>query len=1058
MNPYPVAELAQALFEQSSDALFLVDPETELVLDVNPAAQRLSGLERAELLRRGIANLFREALRDGPNRLQHVHDGVWVPVLLTVTRLHAEPKPLGLIAARELSEHQAAEELLAGQNRVLEQIALGRPLPVIFATLCRMIEEQSPGLRAAVHLLDGKTQTLQHGAAPSLPEEYARGLHGAPAGPASGPCGAAVDRNLPVVVHDGASDPLWEGLRELADRLDLRAGWALPVVSQSGQVLGACAAYAAHSQEPSPRHWRVLEASANLVAVAIERQRDADRIIASEQRFRALVENSNDGIAVLDEQGRILFATAAATRILGYPLGELIGRLASEFVHPDDIPIFQAPWGWDLCDAEDPFTTELRVRHQRGWWLYLEGTLSNRLANPAIRGIVANFRDVTQRRQAEGLLRDSERRYRLLFERNLAGVFRSALDGRILDCNDAFAHVFGYASRQEALAGNAHDFYFDDADRAAFLDRLNRQGTLNNIEVRMRRRDGLPVWVLENVGLLTDDEGTAVLEGTVLDITERHRAEEAVRASEAKYRTLVEHLEHSVFLKDRDLRFAAVNRPFCNSLGRSEADVLGKCDYDFYPAYLADKYRKDDLMVLHEGRQLEVEEQNLSHGVMRCVRVFKTPVKDDRGNLVGVLGIFWDVTEQRAVEAQLRHAQKMEAVGQLAGGIAHDFNNLLTVILGNTSMVLCQLPEDDPHRELLQTAEQAAQRAAELTQRLLGFSRRTVLRTEAVNLNHSVEETVRLLQRTLDPRIQVETKPADGLWTVKADAGQITQVLLNLCLNARDAMPEGGRLTLGTTNVTLDEAAARASLESRPGRYVRLSVSDTGCGIAPEIRQRIYEPFFTTKEVGKGTGLGLAMVFAIVQQHQGWVECQSTVDEGTCFHVYLPRHATEEGQGTKDKGQQEQGKPPLAGKETILLVDDEALIRNLGSRMLQSFGYTVLLAEDGLKAIDLYERRGRDIDLVILDWTMPRMSGLDALRRLAELNPAVRVVFSSGYAAETAVPAELPQVAGFLNKPYRLEELGQKVRAVLSRNLESASESGSIGGRVSRRAVGVNAR
>jgi CheY-like chemotaxis protein len=371
----------------------------------------------------------------------------------------------------------------------------------------------------------------------------------------------------------------------------------------------------------------------------------------------------------------------------------------------------------------------------------------------------------------------------------------------------------------------------------------------------------------------------------------------------------------------------------------------------------------------------------------------------------------------------------MEAIGQLAGGVAHDFNNLLTVILGNISLLLPRVDAADPDRELLLTAEQAALRAAELTRRLLGFSRRAMLRAEPINLNHCVEETVRILRHTIDPRIRVEVKLRPDLGTVKADSAQVNQVLMNLCLNARDAMAEGGRLLLQTDHFVPDEEYLRMHLEARPGEYVRLRVRDSGYGIPPEIKPRIFEPFFTTKETGQGTGLGLAMVFGIVKQHRGWIDCESVVHEGTAFDIYLPRSARQEAGVPRAAPAAPRAVP--AGKETVLLVDDEPMIRQLGTTILERHGYAVLLASDGLEALEVYQQHCGKIDLVILDLTMPRLSGRDTFKRLVEMDPGVRVLFSSGYSAEHVATAEFSQVLGFLNKPYRAEELADKLRASL---------------------------
>jgi PAS domain S-box-containing protein len=514
-----------------------------------------------------------------------------------------------------------------------------------------------------------------------------------------------------------------------------------------------------------------------------------------------------------------------------------------------------------------------------------------------------------------------------------------------------------------------------------------------------------------------------------------------VSASEAKYRSLAENLEQCIFLKDKDFRFVAANRPFCQVLGRSETDIVGKTDFDFYPPELAEKYRADDHRVVTEAKPVELEEQSVLRGAQRTVRVIKTPVKDADGQTIGVMGIFWDVTEQRRLEAQLRQAQKMEAIGQLAGGIAHDFNNLLHVILGNVALLknssadgvqLCGDNVVKQRVQLLAETDAAARQAASLTTKLLGFSRRTTLRLEPADLHACAKETEALLRRTIDPRIEVEVRTSPNLWRVRADMAQMSQILINLCLNARDAMAAGGQLTIETSNTVVDAEYTRYHMGARPGEYVRIRVEDNGTGMPPDVLQHIFEPFFTTKEPGKGTGLGLAMVFGIVQQHQGWLACESVVNRGTRMDVFLPRHvsAVEAEPRTALSPRAQQG-APCRGRETILLADDEPLIRNLGRTILESYGYTVLLAEDGQQAVEIYGQKKNGIDLVILDMTMPRLSGRDALRQLLQINPEVRVLFASGYSCEQVVDTESAHVLGFVGKPYPPAELARSVRSAL---------------------------
>ncbi|HEY8505948.1 MAG TPA: ATP-binding protein, partial [Gemmataceae bacterium] len=357
--------------------------------------------------------------------------------------------------------------------------------------------------------------------------------------------------------------------------------------------------------------------------------------------------------------------------------------------------------------------------------------------------------------------------------------------------------------------------------------------------------------------------------------------------------------------------------------------------------------------------------------------------------------------------------------------VAHDFNNLLTVILANSALVLKGAPPAVAGP--LRAIEQAATKAAELTAKLLGFARRSAIHLEPLALNDVVRETAELLRRTIDPRIDLDLRLAGDLWAVEADRSMVSQVLMNLCLNARDAMPEGGRLTVETSNLSLDETETGSNLDARPGEFTRLRVRDTGCGIPPEVRARIFEPFFTTKDVGKGTGMGLAMVYGIVRMHNGWIEVESDVGSGTEFDVYLPRSRR------TPVAPPEPPPPPTGGRETVLLVDDEPMIRDLGVAILERFGYRVLLACDGREAIDIYRDRGREIDLVVLDLTMPNLSGRDASRELRRIDPGVRILFTSGYSADYLDDSsELPAL-GFVSKPYRPDELAAAVRAALDR-------------------------
>jgi two-component system cell cycle sensor histidine kinase/response regulator CckA len=752
---------------------------------------------------------------------------------------------------------------------------------------------------------------------------------------------------------------------------------------------------------------------------------------------QTLFEDAGDALFLFDpESEQLLDVNPMALRLCGFGRHELARLQVTDLFRSEEPGCLdrlrQAFQKTGIFHGTEGFF----LRHQKDRvWVPVNLTITRLRAEPKTLGLIT-ARDISERKRTEEALWQSEQQFRQVWEQSADGMRLIDGAGRILQVNNAFCRMIEKSKTQ--LLGAYFWSVYQEWDRERI--EWSFRDTLASGKVRPNFVTEVTLW---NNKKLSVELSNALVEmagheprvlSIFRDVTARKHVEAELSASEAKYRTVLDNLEQHVFLKDGELRFVAANPSFCRALDRRESELVGKTDFDFFPPHLAEKYRADDLIVLREGRHLEIEEENPSQGRLRTVRVVKTPVKDDLGRISGVLGIFWDVTDQRALEAQLRQSQKMEAIGQLAGGVAHDFNNLLTAILGNIALVLPKLQDIEPQREMLLVAEQAALRAAELTRRLLGFSRRTVLQAKPLALSRTIEETMRLLRPTIDPRIALDPRTDPDLWLVTADAAQINQLLMNLCLNARDAMPDGGQLILEADNVVVGHDYLRLHLEARAGEFVRLRVRDTGHGIPAEIRQRIFEPFFTTKETGKGTGLGLAMVFGIVKQHRGWIDCESTVRHGTCFDVYLPRSESAETQRTESLVPQ----TSLHGRETILLVDDEEMLRQLASRILERYGYRVLLAEDGLRALEIYQQERR-VDLVILDLTMPRLSGPDTLKRLVEINPDARVLLSSGYSEEQVEASVSNRILGFINKPYQADDMVRLIRSALDVPVEKGN-------------------
>ena len=509
---------------------------------------------------------------------------------------------------------------------------------------------------------------------------------------------------------------------------------------------------------------------------------------------------------------------------------------------------------------------------------------------------------------------------------------------------------------------------------------------------------------------------------------ERRRAEEALRESEKRLQAILDNSPAIIFLKNTEGRYLYVNPQFARLTPLTREQILGKTDDEIFLPAQAAAFRANDLKVLQAGVALEFEEVADQQDGPHTSIVSKFPLRNAEGKVYAICAIATDITERKSLEAQLRQSQKMEAIGQLAGGIAHDFNNLLTVINGYSELMLLSLPVEHPHCATFEQIRQAGEKASRLIRQLMAFSRQQVLQPKVLDLNAVVANIDTMLQRVIGEDIDLLTILSPGLASVKADPGQIEQILMNLVVNARDAMPAGGRLTIETADVVLDTDYARTHVAVNPGRYVMLAVSDNGCGMDAETQARIFEPFFTTKEPGKGTGLGLSTVYGIVKQSGGQIGVYSEPGRGTTFRIYLPR--IEAAAEPVEPGKAREQLP--CGSETILLVEDEAGVRTLAKTILQTQGYTVLDAAQGKDAFLLSGQHEGLIHLMVTDMVMPEMSGREVAERLKPLRPNMKVLFMSGFTDKAIVHnGELDPGMAFLQKPFTPQTLTRKVREVL---------------------------
>jgi PAS domain S-box-containing protein len=636
-------------------------------------------------------------------------------------------------------------------------------------------------------------------------------------------------------------------------------------------------------------------------------------------------------------------------------------------------------------------------------------------------------------------LRKAEENYRSIFENAVEGIFQSTLDGRFMTVNPALARILGYESPAAAIrqiTDISMQLYVDPVSRAESNRIVEEQGVLVGYEFEAYRRSGEKIWLSENRRVVVNEKGEPIYyEGTLEDITANKRAEVEMRKSEERYRELVENARDIIYEHDLKGNYTSINNAGQQITGYSRAEALAlNLEQTIAPGYLniaRQMIRRKLAGEVVTAYELDILKKD---GGRVPVEV-NTRLVYHEGVPVGVQGIARDITERKRLEEalreseeQLRQSQKLEAIGQLAGGVAHDFNNLLTAINGYSALALRRLGNDHAITPYLEEIKKAGDRAANLTRQLLAFGRKQLLQPLAINVNDIVSDMSKLLKRLIGENIQLATKLGDDIKQIKADPGQLEQVLVNLVVNARDAMPRGGRVTIETANTILDGKYARKHVGVTPGEYVMLAVSDTGTGMDHETRTHIFEPFFTTKEKDKGTGLGLSTVYGIVKQSGGNVWVYSELNKGTTFKVYLPQIQEEPEFQVAASAETSIN----SGSETVLLVEDEDTVRRLASELLQDSGYKVLEANGGEEAIQLFRDCEEPIDLLITDVVMPRISGKEVADQLRLVHPETRVLFMSGYTDEAIVHHGIVDYGiAFIQKPFSEQALAQKVREVL---------------------------
>jgi PAS domain S-box-containing protein len=770
-----------------------------------------------------------------------------------------------------------------------------------------------------------------------------------------------------------------------------------------------------------------------------EHKRDAQALVQSEAHYRGLVESANDIIWRMDLQGRFTFVNSVVKKLAGYEPEEILGKHFEDFAEPPSTEVAAASFERRLSGKVRREGVPLTLVHRRKDGSVFQGEvltspifdMEDRLLE--IQGVT---RDITEHKRAEEAVRIALTKYKTLFEVIPIGLTVSDKTGKIVEANQVAETLLGISREEHTrrkIDGSEWRIVRLDgtpmpAGEYASVRALKENRLVENVEMGIVKSPDDTTWISVTASPVPL-EGYGVIIA-YCDITERKRAEQ----TQARLVAILDATPGFVGFADaKDTRIRYIN-PFGRKMVGLDAqeDVTHLKIADVHPEW-TNKLFRDEIIptairdgvwigecafLNRDGREIPVMMVLLAH-------------KSLSGEVERFSTISMDITERKRVEAekekleaQLRQVQKMEAVGQLAGGVAHDFNNLLQVILGYVHILQADLGKDTAHGEVLDAVRQAGERAADLTRQLLAFSRRQIIQPVNLDLNDLIQDVLKMIRRVIGEDMELCYVPGDRLGTIYVDKGQIEQILMNLCVNARDAMPTGGTLTIETENVVIGGAYCREHPWATEGRYVLLSVTDTGHGMDEATRTQVFDPFFTTKAVGQGTGLGLATVYGIVKHHDGLIHVYSEPGKGTAFKVYLPiveRSAEEVGPKVEEAA--------VGGTETILVAEDEEMVRDLLSNMLQTAGYTVLMACDGEEALRVFEEHADAIDLAILDVMMPKLGGREVMDRIQARCPRVRFLFSSGYSANAIhTNFVIKEKLHLITKPYRRADLLRAIR------------------------------
>ncbi|MDK9700829.1 MAG: PAS domain S-box protein [bacterium] len=1023
------SHVAFNLLEAVSELVLVLDPQGTIV-EINSAGTLQLNSERSKLLGRNCFSLlpediararrdkFNEAIRSKmPVRFEDERNGSWFlnnffPVLDETGEVtHVTLFAMDISGQRQLERAiqimlQTTSDLTGHEffSKVVQELA--RLLDVAIAYIGKLLP-------------DSKTvQTVAAFSNGNLRENFEYEIAGTP-------CETVIGNEIKCYPEN--VQELFPTDKLLAD-LQLESYIGAPLFGSNNEWLGVLVICDTKPLTRINISETLLQLFATRTGAELERDFALHKLTASEERLQMVLEGSQLAIWDWDINSGVISRNQRWTQLLDMPLEAMSGDLLQweTLVHPEDLPFVKKLLNAHLRGFIDRFMIEYRVQTSRGRWLWVHE--SGRVIRWDETGkpirMAGILYDITDRKLAELQLQEKEQRYRELFNGMFNGFslnevicdeFGKPVDFRFVEVNPALAAMFGRPA-EEIIGHTAKELSNSDDSWIELCGEV----ALTGVSQRIERFSPSMNFYLE-MFLYSPKPG--YFAAISYDISERKKAERALQASERKLRKVIDLVPHFIFAKNRAGNFILANNAVAEAFGTTVEELTGRTDADVNPHEQEVKhFNSDDLEVIDSGMAKLIPEETItdSTGKVRHLQTIKIPFDEEESGERAMLGVSIDITERKMLAEQLQQAQKMEAIGRLAGGVAHDFNNLLTVMEGHLGLSELQL--DKPHalHEHLSEIRKAVASATQLTHQLLSFSRKRPAAPQIVQLNAQLADMELMLRRVIGEDVKLSFLKEPDLWNVYVNPNQLEQAIMNLAVNARDAMPSGGRLELETKNLIIP-SQVKLPVNLEPGNYVQLSISDTGTGIPNDYVAHIFEPFFTTKSEGKGTGLGLSMVYGFIKQCSGDIGVDSSIGVGTTFYLFFPARLEEL---TTEVTAEITTPTKRTASGHILVVEDDDMVRKVTQTTLEAFGYRVVAAADGYDALEICGKMEKQFDVIVCDVKMPGLNGKETIEQIRQTWQNVKVLFASGYIAEIIGFEELfERNTAFLQKPFTAKEL-----------------------------------